>query len=270
MPEDYAVLITDHPLFGLLDKEDAQQLISYATPQPVEINEIVVKEGELIDSIYIIASGRAEVSRKLVSMEKKHVLHIAEMGKGDIIGLSAEGFFSSNGLRKATIIATSRMLLLKINLRSFLQFLRQPHIRYPDLKKQCEDFLLMQALLSSQTFSHLFLETAYSIATNAKPSLIPAGTSIYQKGEKSVACYYILAGKVVLSAGETEEKQTINLYQLFGDKGLMDDRLRTESATAETEVELLIVDRALLKRFANNHSSSFFKRLIAAIWGKRG
>lgn len=50
--EHYEELILQHPLFCLLNRSNAHQLIGYAKPEHVEADQVIVVEGEPIDCIF--------------------------------------------------------------------------------------------------------------------------------------------------------------------------------------------------------------------------
>lgn len=268
MQENYESFITNYPLFAFLTQEQARQLISFAIPVSVAAGEIIVQEDSFIDSFYIIVSGSAVVTRKMVSLEKQQILRIEELGRGSIVGLSIEGFYSHNGLRMATVKAQEPMHLLKITLDDFLEFLRQPGMKYPGLKKQCEEFLLMHFLNTHHFFPQTTSGTVYSIVKRTRNEKIPAGTQIYKQGEEPTACYYVLQGEVVLSKAENNDKTTLKADQLFGEIEVLNGQLRKESALTISDSEFLILEREIIKKFVNVNSSSLFTRLISKIWGE--
>lgn len=196
--ENYAELILHHPLFCLLDSQSAHQLIRHFKSEFVEPEQIIVVDGDPIDCIYLIISGGAEVIRSVHTLGNHREMRIAELKEGDFIGLSSEGFASRTGLRTASVKALTTMHLLKISLYDFLQFLKQPQIRYPNLKKLSEEFLLIQFIRSHRTFQNLSHEKIQTIVKTARNIKVSEGTCLYKEGDLADTCYYLLNGEVVL------------------------------------------------------------------------
>ena len=63
-------MIKNHPLFFLLSKEDLNELESLLYEINVPAGTVIVKENDLVDSVYFIANGEAEVTREM-SYRKK-------------------------------------------------------------------------------------------------------------------------------------------------------------------------------------------------------
>ncbi|QMT61331.1 cyclic nucleotide-binding domain-containing protein [Legionella sp. PC997] len=267
--EQYEDLILQHPLFCLLNREDAHQLIGYAKSEFAAAEQILVIEGEPIDCIFLIVSGSAEVVRAVHSLGTMQTMRIAELSKGDIIGLSSEGFVSHTGLLTATVKSLTSMHLLKISLPDFLSFLKQPHIKYPNLKKLSEEFLLIQFIRAHHLFSNFSHEKVQTMVKTAKNIKVPGGSYLYQVGDVANACYYLLKGEVVLLSFKNSSSTEISLNQMFGDSEFMTDMKRKESAFAKIDSELLVIEAELVKRFITIPRPSFLQRILLKISGKK-
>lgn len=267
--EHYTKLILKHPLFCLLDSQSAHELIEYSQSEYVDAEQVIVSEGEPIDCIYLIVSGTAEVTRAVHTMEKQQVMRIAVLKKGDIIGLSSEGFASHTGLRTATVRANSPMHLLKVSLYDFLQFLKQPQVKYPNLRKLSEEFLLIQYIRSHHLFKNFTHEKIQVMVRTAQNIKISSGTCLYQKGDVADACYYLLKGEVALLNYEQSVSTRIKINQMFGDAEFMSDQRRNESAYVKSDSELLIIEAELVKKFIPVDTPSLFQKVISKIMRKQ-
>ena len=269
MQDSYESLIANHPLFYLLDKRSVRQLASLMEPVFFQANEIIVAEGESIDCIYFIASGTAEVTRTLDFIEQQNILRIAEMTKGDIIGLSATGFSSRTGLRTATVTTLSSMHLLKINLYAFFQFLKQPKIKYPDLRKVCMQFLLKHFIYSLHLFDDFSQQKIQTIAETVELLAVPSGTLLYEQGEVAEKCYYILSGQINVSILDSNEQAIFHANQIIGKTGFIYKKMRNETARVVNDSELLVLEYKSVKNFFKLNSPSFIKKIIFRALGKR-
>lgn len=267
--ENYEELILQHPLFCLLNRSNAHQLIGYAKPEHVEADQVIVVEGEPIDCIFLIISGRAEVTRAVHAQGTRQSMRISELTKGDIIGLSSEGFVSQTGLRTATVKALTPMQLLKISLYDFLSFLEQPEIKYPNLKKLSEEFLLIQFIRAHHLFSNFSHEKIQTMVKTAINIQVTAGTYLYKEGDDADACYYLLKGEVVLLNKKESSLKVIKINQMFGDAEFMKDIKRNEDAFAKIDSELLVIETELVKKFITMHQPSLFQKLFLKFSGKK-
>ncbi|WP_454782990.1 cyclic nucleotide-binding domain-containing protein [Legionella sp. WA2022007384] len=266
--EPYEDLILQHPLFCLLNRLNAHQLIGYAKPESAEAEQLLVIEGEPIDCIFLIVSGRADVTRAVHSLGKKQTMRISELKRGDIIGLSSEGFVSHTGLCTATVKALTSMELLKISLYDFLSFLEQPQIKYPNLKKLSEEFLLIQFIRAHHLFSDFSHEKIQTMVKTAKNIKVMAGSYLYKEGDITDACYYLLKGEVVLLS-KNSSSTVIKINQMFGDSGFMTDTKRKEDAFAKIDSELLVIEVELVKKFITVRRPSLLQKILLKIMGRK-
>lgn len=124
--------------FMKLTENEIEVLASLLRETPFTPGETIVKEGERVDSIYIIVSGTADVLRGHIENHVHEMTKLASLKAGDAIGLSDEGFFSLTGLRTATVAATSNMMTLKLSVTIFRGFaLAYPHANEV-MRKQAE------------------------------------------------------------------------------------------------------------------------------------
>lgn len=129
------------PLFGELSVAEQQQLLPCFSEVTIKEGEIIIREGEAGQSMFLIASGDVEVFTTLVEegdvqvvQAGKSRLFLAELRAGDCFG---EGAFFTNEPRSATVQALTETKLLKlgdVNLQNVLhdhpgiaQKLRQCH-----------------------------------------------------------------------------------------------------------------------------------------------
>jgi CRP-like cAMP-binding protein len=105
----------------LTDNELAE-LASLFTEVKVAAGEIIVKEGDPVDSVYLIAVGSAEVKHIAINGGKTGSTAVAILGAHDAIGLNETGFYSLSGKRTATVVATTDMILFRLSVAAFHGF----------------------------------------------------------------------------------------------------------------------------------------------------
>ena len=121
MPAD-AALLAEVPLFHLLDAEERASLATHLDVVTFPVDHVVFNYGEPGDTMYVVRTGKAELSFTNDTGEKI-VLEVAE--RGDFFGELA---FLDGGARSATVLVTEAMeafLMDRTDLELFLQ--RHPH-----------------------------------------------------------------------------------------------------------------------------------------------
>lgn len=245
--QEREAVISKYSLFCLLTANDINKLALLAKEVTINTGEIITKEGAIVDSFYLIIDGSAKVTRTLKRVEKTEVMQIATLGPLDAIGLAETGFFSQSGVRTATVTTLTPMFLLKINLHDFHQFLHQPGVTYPGLRNVGERILIMSFLEKIQIFRNLPNQTLRALADKVEKITVEKGSTIFITGDLGNECYFILKGIIAITMFEHNHiEQTVATLEppsIFGDKEFLHGDKRTTSANAETNCELLMLNR---------------------------
>ena len=100
------------PLFEGLSDEELRQLMDMAEPVTLRAGEILIKQGELGDSAYVVISGDFEVQKQT----GQSLIKIDVRNPGDVVGEMA---LLSRGPRNATLIAKTDGEVLRIPQEAF-------------------------------------------------------------------------------------------------------------------------------------------------------
>ena len=104
------------PLFQGLSDEELQKLMDMAEPVLLRAGEILIKQGELGDSAYVVISGDFEVQKR----SGQSLIKIDVRNPGDVVGEMA---LLSRGPRNATLIAKTDGEVLRIPQEAFEKLL---------------------------------------------------------------------------------------------------------------------------------------------------
>jgi len=115
-------LIKKQPVFSQLTEEEVAELASFFTEIKASPDDVIVKEGDAVDSIYLIASGTVDVRHVTIVDGHPVVTSVAILSFGDSIGLNETGFYSISGKRTATVVALTDMLMYRLSVASFHGF----------------------------------------------------------------------------------------------------------------------------------------------------
>lgn len=115
-------LVKKQPLFSQLTDAEVEELASLFAEKKVAIGEKVVKEGDPVDSFYLIASGTAEVRVNIIADNKHETKSVVTLNPGDAVGLNETGFYSLSGKRTATVVALTDMVVYRMGMAAFHGF----------------------------------------------------------------------------------------------------------------------------------------------------
>lgn len=240
--------IASHPFFTLLLPNEIQSLAQYFTEQHYKPGDIIAKEGAVIDYIYLIASGFAEVSKGSIIKNQPGQVKIAKLAKGSGIGLMETGLFSKTGFRTANVIAITDLILYRINVNDLTKFIKSTN-RYACFSK-CTAYISQIHLIKRvTTFQKLSNKAISYLVNKIKPVTYKAGQYIFREGEVGSECYLIEKGSVDITRIDKQihaETSICKLYSgaLFGDMEVLTNAMhRTLNALAVEDCQLLVLDK---------------------------
>lgn len=115
-------LVKSQACFSLLTDAELDTLTSLFAENQVPAGTTIVKEGDPVDSVYLIVQGTADVTHAIIKNNRIQYEYLATLHENNAIGLNETGFYSISGVRTATVIATSDMLLLRLSVAAFHGF----------------------------------------------------------------------------------------------------------------------------------------------------
>jgi CRP-like cAMP-binding protein len=124
-------LIKKQVCFANLSDTEINALTSLFFEKKVPAGTVIANEGDVADNIYFIVSGEVEVKKMVSGGSDTELQTIATLGPNDAIGLKESGFFSTTGLRTATLVAKTDVHMLRISITTFYGFA----LTYPTVKE---------------------------------------------------------------------------------------------------------------------------------------
>jgi len=106
---------------GLSDKE-MEVLASLLVEKHIPAGTVIVTEGDPVDSVYLIVKGEADVRLAEIRDNQIHYTSVATLRDPEAIGLNETGFYSISGIRTATVVAVTDMVLLRLSVAAFHGF----------------------------------------------------------------------------------------------------------------------------------------------------
>lgn len=115
-------LIRKQPVFNKLTDDEVSILSDLLIEKHYRAGDLIVKQGEPVDSVYLIVSGMADVIHVTRKENSTETEHLATLGPEEAIGLSETGFYSLSGIRTANVTAKTDMVLLRLSVAAFHGF----------------------------------------------------------------------------------------------------------------------------------------------------
>lgn len=109
------------PFFIRLNNDVIQKLCNISSIESFNKDDVIIKEGDPGEALYIILSGQANVLKE-INIEKQEYKSLGIMGEEEIFGEIA---LFDNQPRSATVTARTNLSLIKISREDFQKFLTQ-------------------------------------------------------------------------------------------------------------------------------------------------
>lgn len=239
-------LIKSFPCFGMLSSEQSADLASLMREIHYSANEQIVQENDLVDSIYIIISGEAEVTHVTKAKYSKKLVKVpvAALQSGEGIGINDTGFYSTTGKRTATVTAVTDMLLLRLDIKDLYGFLKKNNLELSMYAASLQ-MMRMRFIKQSLPFSKLSHERLQWLAARVEDVVVPAGQIIFNQGDQGDKCYLIRSGLIeILSKEDEHPEHRLALLKppvLFGEATLITHTSRNATAKTVEDSELLVL-----------------------------
>ncbi|MGJ4884701.1 MULTISPECIES: Crp/Fnr family transcriptional regulator [unclassified Bradyrhizobium] len=105
----------------------------------------------------------------------------------------------------------------------------------------------LSVLRQHPIFCELEADAVDQLCRYAKPTSLKRGATIFSKGDPGSSLYAVISGTVKISVSSPDGRNAIlNLIsagEIFGEVAVLDGRERTADATANTNCEILVIDR---------------------------
>ncbi len=251
-------LIAGYPLFRNLTSPEIDDLVLISFEKTYSPQEAIVSQGDIVDSVYLIAAGEIEVTSRQADSDA--MVPILVLKTGDAIGLDPQGFFSQTGERKATLQAISDVILIGWKLDIFHKFL-QTHPQFQSALLQISELMLRMSFIKQvDPFANLPVEKISWLANQIEEVTFPVGTVLFRQGEIGDRCYLACSGKVeiliVNQHGQEERFAIIEPPSLFGEIALLANTQRNATARMLEDGKLLILKKDHLQELMKYQSTS--------------
>jgi CRP-like cAMP-binding protein len=254
--DERKLILSKPPLFQLLDSEELHELATLTEDRAFDAGTYIVKKGDIIDSVYIIISGVAVVTKTIPNEQR--IVTIATLKDFDSIGLNAVGFFSESGIRSNDVISKSSIKLLKIDLIKLKNFLQKPEANssFASLKNINDKLVLMGFMQRINLFHHLTNEIIKEIAQKVQRCYFKKGEYICKQDEIANACYFLISGGVSVFVNNSQQNNalcSLDAPSVIGEPAFLKDGVYSASVIADKHCECFAFTKAdLLQLISKN------------------
>jgi CRP-like cAMP-binding protein len=258
--DSHKAIIKLHPFIAKLDESNLDQLLEKGFLADFKEDDVIVREGDPIEAIYIILSGRVEVAKMCQTRDgHRELIPDLILTTSDAIGLSESNLFSHTGARTATLTALTDVSLIGWPIELFTDFVKTSMPLGFALKQSWEAIKMKKFIEKVSLFTEFTPEQISRFVEKIEKLEVAAGTMIFHEGDPGEDCYLIKKGKVEISIkgqGQRQEKKIIlESSMIFGELALISDSVRSASAQMVEEGTLLVINKNLFKELLQAHSS---------------
>lgn len=233
------------PLFAALPKGAFAQILRRMNMREYAAGEVVVREGEVGRSFFVLFEGRVRVEK---SVAGKGAVTLAYLDEGACFG---EMSLLQDGPRTATVVADRGAKIAEIDDLT----LGATTQRYPSVARALRDFYA-ERLLSTTMALHPFFEPfelaeRRELARGFTRRSFRAGETLIREGTPGEGFYLLLSGRLVVEKASPEgpvELATLAPGDMFGEMSLLSNAPTSASVHAESDAMVLRLGRKTFER----------------------
>lgn len=244
------------PFFAALTDNEVQALAQAMTPRDFTKGELIFKQGDPGDALYIIDAGGV----KVVADDGPEADVFAHLGEGDFFGEMALLTGKPRSAAVRAITDTRAFLLKKCDFDKLLA-------EHPTLAlsissvlsrrlAQADRQLVEQRLKKVFLFSALAENELYALAQKLQPRQYKRNWLIYAEGEPGEEMFIIQSGKVKVVSDAATEKHTLATLSdgdFFGEMALLAGGLRSAAVRAITDLNVWVLSKCDFEEMVNAH-----------------
>lgn len=280
-------LIKKISIFKGLADDKLKILLNSCEEILVHAEEVIIHEGDVGNELYIIKSG--EVIVYTHGVNGKEII-LAHLGEGRYFGEQAL-LPGRENKRNSSVKALTETVLIKISRqnfnavleknRQFVLLLRKQGINelFYNLRKKIYPFISLlkkesilklpkkadeKELDRNAILNHLFEKIGFPPDKDDIEKIqilkVNSGEVLFKEGEVATNVYYLLDGVIELSLFETEadkEKEIVLIQkgQLFGEIGVLENKIRAGSAKAIEDSAVVVIPDKIFKSIYDTSNS---------------
>jgi cAMP-dependent protein kinase regulator len=239
------------PLFSALPEEDFVKLLDCFQLETVKSGNIIIKEDEVGDAMYVVALGMVTVERHS-SSDISGSVRLATLGPGAFFGEMA---IVSSSKRAASVKAVDDVILLKAE-KAALDGLASGVPAIADvLVAFCHARMLENLMRISPVMAKVPSKFRADLIARFRTDFFNEGEQIIKEGDTASGLFLIVSGRVSIlkeAGGSMTLLATLEPGDLFGEISLLLQKPSTASVVAAENTALLLLDREQFNEVTND------------------
>jgi lysophospholipid hydrolase len=258
MPQNLVDFLRSTELFQDIEPVAVTELASELKPIRLQDEEVLIREGDSDDNLYLVFSGGLRVT---LPSQRNRAPWFFEVGPGESVGEMA---ILAADPASATISASGETSLLALSRALFDRFsASHPHAALTvseALSKRLQRHRLSMTLRRSNLFEPDDSEVLRSLESELEMLTLYGGEVLFRQGDPGDFLCIVISGRVrvVLSAGQAQETVVKELGpgELVGEMAVVSDQPRTATVHAVRDSQLAKFTKAAFDRFKIKHGGS--------------
>ena len=239
-------------------------------PMVIPAGQIIIRQGDVGDGLYILATGAARVSVARTPddigcdpSDPERSIPLALLGPGDHFGEQAL-LQRQPTLRTASIQSLEECLLYKVPIAVFQKLLEFDDKLVHLVREQGQEYVLNQLRQRTRHLQSAVFDVS-SLTSDRRRYL--HREILFRQGAVSEHSFFLLSGTVVIKfhddTGRFTSRVELSPPRLFGEVSVLGDGQRTGTAVARGEVEVIAVPASEIR--ALHHASAGFRELCRSL-----
>jgi ATP-binding cassette subfamily B protein len=227
-----------HSLLDLLPPEERAQLLQSCEALAFKFGDVIVREGEEGDALFVVVSGRVRVVQRL---ESGRELVLASLSPGEVIGETA---LLSGGKRTATVRASGDASVLRLG-RDRFEALRKTHPAVEKWLEQCSRArVLFTFLKRAGAFSRLPAPVIRELVEVLGSRIVARGERLITEGEPPGPMFLVQEGRFKVTRGKDDGAKVLAYLRegdVVGEVSLLKEQPRNATVEAASESHVLVL-----------------------------
>ena len=244
MPKALDEILHRSAFFRFLPEEHYESVCELFREERLDFGEVIVRQGDEADALYILTSGRARVLKE--AGDGKEV-SLTTLHPGDEFGEQA---LLGGGMRTATVRCSTAVELLRLDRRDFFPLIS----RYPDLKTALDLTARHRALhgflYEFSNFGRLPAHALRELLNRLSPVDFAKGELVIREGDPAGPMFVVESGRVRAFTRANGRTRNLAFYRegdYFGELAILNGTPRAATVEAMTDARLLALEPAAVR-----------------------
>lgn len=242
-PDDRHGVLASVPAFAALSEPTLRTLSGQFTEEFFGSGEVIVREGDPGDRLFVIAAGSVDVH----AADGQRSVFMKPLGPGDMFGEMA--LLEPDGRRNATVTATGPVRVLSLPRATFTEALQAKGRLREAVSRLCDSILRFRFLRMASPFGALAPAMIDTLSARMTRTGFAAGDTLIREGDDGDFALLIAAGTVEVvrrDGGGERRLASLGVGSLLGEAAILTGGVRNATVRALEDGHAYRIDRDAL------------------------